>query len=463
MDALQPKDPKRLGGWSLTGRLGAGGMGAVYMGNKAGKTAAIKVIHSEDLKDPHVRKRFVQEIQSLSLLRTPYVARLLDYDLEAKKPWYAVEYISDMSLADVLRTTGNFSGDNWWRLAQNLLMALVSIHDADVIHRDLKPGNIMIAKGEPKLIDFGLAKPIADQFGGGAARTQAAVSMGTPTYMSPEQWISARDVDGKTDIWAVGVTLIDAAGGKPWGEMKPGEIRSALQKGKSPDVSKLDVAQRALVIDMVHSDPNDRLDARALLKRLESYYNTRPEPVQEVKVQVRNVAQPQAAAPAPIKQAAKERAPKPPNAAKEPGILKKANSWGSYLHWWREYPHIFVLTLLTGGWALFPYLIVYYVKPTRDLSYKKKVVLSQSLAVSTVAIGFLNPLITFLWWKLGKIEGLKKSFYIYLGLWIWQIFSTALIGENGKAPAYVGISWIAIYAYGFFIYKPVLAHLKASN
>ncbi len=470
MEPLLPTDPKRIGGWTLTGRLGAGGMGAVYMANKAGKTSALKVIHSEDLKDPHVRKRFVQEIQSLSLLRTPFVARLIDYDLDVSKPWYAVEYISDMSLADVLRTTGNFSGDNWWRLAQNLLLALASIHGADVIHRDLKPANIMISKGEPKLIDFGLAKPIADQFGGGAARTQAAVSMGTPIYMSPEQWISARDVDGKTDIWAIGVTLIDAAGGKPWGDMKPADIRTALQKGKSPDLSRLDAAQRALVFDMVRPNPDDRLDAPSLLKRLESYYNTRPEAVQQVRVDVRNVVN----SPAPVKAAPVKAAPpiakpvkaarpeNPAKEAKEPGILKKANSWGTYGRWWREYKLIFILTLLTGGWALFPYLAIYYAKPTKALTYKQKVAFSQSLAFSLLSIGFLNPLITFLWMRKAGVASLKRTFYIHLALWIWQIFSMSLVQPDGTAPAVVGLSWIVIWIYGFVIYKRVLSHLKGA-
>ncbi len=83
MEPLLPNDPKRLGGWTLTGRLGEGGMGVVYMGNKAGKTVALKVISSSELNNPRVKTRFVQEVQSLSLLRTPYVAPLLDFDLDA--------------------------------------------------------------------------------------------------------------------------------------------------------------------------------------------------------------------------------------------------------------------------------------------------------------------------------------------------------------------------------------------
>ena len=293
MDPLLPSDPKKLGVWTVTARLGKGGMGAVYMAhNKDRRTAAIKVISGADIRDEKVRDRFKQEIQALSLITTPYVARLYDYDLEAKNPWYAAEYVSDMSLADVLQTTGSFTGERWWNLAQHLLMALEAIHDKGVIHRDLKPGNIMIVKSEPKLIDFGLAKPVAN-FGGGAAGTTRTELAGTPSYMSPEQWGGLRDVDEKTDIWAIGITLIDAAGGRAWGEMNQGQIKEALRKGKLPDVTKLDVAQRALVIEMVKFDADQRLSARTLRKRLVEYFNTRPVPAAaEVKVQAKPIVVP---------------------------------------------------------------------------------------------------------------------------------------------------------------------------
>ena len=293
MDPLLPSDPKKLGVWTVTARLGKGGMGAVYMAhNKDRRTAAIKVISGSDIRDEKVRDRFKQEIQALSLITTPYVARLYDYDLEAKNPWYAAEYVSDMSLADVLQTTGSFTGERWWNLAQHLLMALEAIHDKGVIHRDLKPGNIMIVKSEPKLIDFGLAKPVAN-FGGGAAGTTRTELAGTPNYMSPEQWGGLRDVDEKTDIWAIGITLIDAAGGRAWGEMNQGQIKEALRKGKLPDITKLDVAQRALVIEMVKFDADQRLSARTLRKRLVEYFNTRPVPAAaEVKVQAKPIVVP---------------------------------------------------------------------------------------------------------------------------------------------------------------------------
>jgi serine/threonine protein kinase/uncharacterized RDD family membrane protein YckC len=289
MDPLLPTDPKKLGGWTLTGRLGQGGMGVVYMGNKAGKTVALKIILSEDLKSEPVKRRFVQEVQSLSLLRTPYVAPLLDFDIHAKNPWYAVEYISDMSLSDVLKTAGSFTGKNWWNLAQNLLMALAAIHNAEVIHRDLKPANIMISKGTPRLIDFGLAKPIAEGIER-PIKTHLRQIMGTPQYMSPEQWVNTKDVDGKTDVWAIGVTLIDAAGGKPWGSKATNEIQAQITMGKTPDLSSLDPAQKQLVSVMLQKNPEDRWSATQILKKFDSFYNYSEKPAAaQVKVEAKNI------------------------------------------------------------------------------------------------------------------------------------------------------------------------------
>ena len=292
MEPLLPSDPKRLGGWTLTGRLGEGGMGVVYMGNKAGKTVALKVISSSELNNPRVKSRFVQEVQSLSLLRTPYVAPLLDFDLDAKNPWYAVEYISDMSLSDVIKTTGSFTGKNWWNLAHNLLMALAAIHNAEVIHRDLKPGNIMISKGTPRLIDFGLAKPIADSVEKYHS-TKIDQVMGTPHYMSPEQWKRSKDVDGKTDVWAIGVTLIDAAGGRPWGKKESHEIQVLLSTGKAPDLSALDPAQKALVSVMLIPKAEERWSATQILKSFDSFYNYKEAPAAaQVKVEAKPIVSP---------------------------------------------------------------------------------------------------------------------------------------------------------------------------
>ena len=289
---MHPKDPKRLGGWTLTGRLGEGGMGVVYMGNKAGTTAAVKRIHSPDIQNPFVRNRFKQEVQSMELLKTQYVAAVLEYDLEAKLPWYAVEYISDITLLEVIDTSGSFTGKTWWNLAHHLMMALDQIHTAQVIHRDLKPGNIMMSNSQPILIDFGLAKPMGEDTTKHIS-TRFGQQMGTSFYMSPEQWRSTKEVDSKTDIWAIGVTLIDAAGVKPWGKKGPREVEALLFNDQIPDFSQLDPAQKQLVATMLISDPEQRWSARQILKRFDDFYNFKEKPVAaQVNVQAKPIISP---------------------------------------------------------------------------------------------------------------------------------------------------------------------------
>jgi serine/threonine protein kinase len=292
MEDLLPTDPKKLGGWALQGRLGAGGMGVVYMGNQKGKTAAIKVIHASSLENPRVKSRFKQEVRSLELLDNPYVAHLIECNLEVKNPWYAVEYISAMSLNDVVKTAGSFTGKHWWHLAQHLLLALNAIHQVNVIHRDLKPANVMISNGIPKLIDFGLAKPITE----GGERTHSTFTgqwMGTPQFMSPEQWENTKDVDSKTDIWALGITLISAAGGQAWGSRNSNDIQALLHLKRTPDSSALNPAQKELVSKMLIHDYAKRWSATQLLKNFDTFYNYLDSPAAaQVKVEARPIIAP---------------------------------------------------------------------------------------------------------------------------------------------------------------------------
>ena len=292
MEDLLPTDPKKLGGWTLQGRLGAGGMGIVYMGNQKGKTAAIKVIHASSLENPRVKSRFKQEVRSLELLDNPYVAPLIESNLEVKNPWYAVEYISAMSLNDVVKTAGSFTGKHWWHLAQHMLLALNAIHQVNVIHRDLKPANVMISNGIPKLIDFGLAKPITE----GGERTHSTFTgqwMGTPQFMSPEQWENTKDVDGKTDIWALGITLISAAGGQAWGSRNSNDIQALLHLKRTPDTSALNPAQKELVSKMLIHDYAKRWSATQLLKNFDTFYNYLDSPAAaQVKVEARPIIAP---------------------------------------------------------------------------------------------------------------------------------------------------------------------------
>jgi mitogen-activated protein kinase 15 len=215
MDSLLPSDPKKLGVWTVRARIGKGGMGVVYMAHKKDRrTAAIKVISGADIRDEKVRDRFKQEIQALSLITTPYVARLYDYDLEAKNPWYAAEYVSDMSLADVLQTTGSFTGERWWNLAQHLLMALEAIHDKGVIHRDLKPNNLLLNKFcDLKVADFGLARSLDVKDTDTTPLLTDYVA--TRWYRAPEILLGSNKYTKGVDMWSMGCILGELLIGKP--------------------------------------------------------------------------------------------------------------------------------------------------------------------------------------------------------------------------------------------------------
>jgi serine/threonine-protein kinase len=124
--------------------------------------------------------------------------------------------------------------------------------------------------------NFGLAKQIADSVEKYHS-TKIDQVMGTPHYMSPEQWKRTKDVDGKTDVWAIGVTLIDAAGGRPWGKKESHEIQGLLSTGKLPDLSSLDPAQKALVAIMLTPKAEERWGATQILKNFDSFYNYKGE------------------------------------------------------------------------------------------------------------------------------------------------------------------------------------------
>lgn len=441
-------------------------MGVVYMANKAGKTVALKVISSGDLNNPQVRSRFVQEIQSLSLLRTPYVAPLLEFDIDAKNPWYAVEYISDMSLGDILKTSGSFTGKTWWNLAHNLLMALAAIHNAEVIHRDIKPGNILVTKGTPKLIDFGLAKPIADTVEKYHS-TKINQVMGTPHYMSPEQWKKTKDVDGKTDVWAIGVTLIDAAGGKPWGNKESYEIQALLHNGKTPDLSSLDPAQKALVSVMLIPSADDRWSATKILKNFDSFYNYKEAPAAaQVKVAARPIVAPADQVPNKVGQdkikvegnrvvvEPNPRVVNKPVGENKPKV-KSTNQAGSVQSYIKRYgKDILIFWLLTPfGWLLYKYFTdkEMFTKNLPSATTKGMKFWNVGFLLNHgLTLGLLGPLFSVpLAFK--QRRALLTTFAAANVIAVWIFFAGAISTPNGGTlPTTPTVFLLANYFLGFF-------------
>ncbi|UQU63839.1 serine/threonine protein kinase [Couchioplanes caeruleus] len=181
-DPLLPGDPTELGGYELLGRLDQGGMGAVFLGRDAGgRLVAVKMIRPEYAYDPEFRGRFRSEVNQARQVPPFCTAEVLDADPDHPTPYLVVEYVDGPTLSEVIARNGPLSGGNLHSVAVGVATALAAIHGAGVIHRDLKPGNVLLALGTPKVIDFGIARA----FEATSRHTQTDRMVGTVAYMAP--------------------------------------------------------------------------------------------------------------------------------------------------------------------------------------------------------------------------------------------------------------------------------------
>ncbi|MFF6801673.1 PQQ-binding-like beta-propeller repeat protein [Streptomyces sp. NPDC012616] len=207
---LNKDDPKALGGYRIVDRLGAGGMGVVYRGrSRSGREVAVKVVHAQYAEDPVFRARFRQEIEAVRKVSGAFTAPVVDADPEAVRPWMATQYVSGPTLAARIRDHGPLRGAELRRLALGLVEALREIHRAGVVHRDLKPGNVLMAHDGPRVIDFGISRAAENQ-----TLTETGKMIGTPPFMSPEQFTDARSVGPASDVFSLGALLVFAATGR---------------------------------------------------------------------------------------------------------------------------------------------------------------------------------------------------------------------------------------------------------
>ncbi|WP_329266978.1 bifunctional serine/threonine-protein kinase/ABC transporter substrate-binding protein [Streptomyces sp. NBC_01451] len=215
MERLLTSDPSRLGGHRLLGRLGAGGMGVVYLARtEAGDLAAVKVIQPEYAEQAEFRARFRREATSAGRVDSPWVVPVLGADTEAEAPWLATAFVPGPSLAEAVAACGPLPTRAVRILGKVLARALAAVHDAGLVHRDVKPGNILLALDGPRLIDFGIARPTA---AGESELTADSVVVGTPGFLSPEQ-ARAREVGPASDVFSLGCVLAYAATGRlPFG------------------------------------------------------------------------------------------------------------------------------------------------------------------------------------------------------------------------------------------------------
>ncbi|MGV9942715.1 serine/threonine-protein kinase [Streptomyces sp. NPDC003401] len=205
---LEGGDPTSVAGYRLAARLGAGGMGTVYLSyTPGGHPIALKTIRPELGEDPEFRRRFRQEVRAAQRVQGLYTAPVIDYDTEGDRPWLATAYVAGPSLAAAVGEHGPLPAESVLLLLAGMAEALSVIHRADIVHRDLKPSNVLLASDGPRVIDFGIARA-ADA----TELTGTGVSIGTPTFMSPEQG-AGKKVTAASDVFALGQVAVYAARG----------------------------------------------------------------------------------------------------------------------------------------------------------------------------------------------------------------------------------------------------------
>ncbi|WP_176184734.1 serine/threonine-protein kinase [Kitasatospora sp. NA04385] len=208
---LEGDDPRTIGSIPLLGRLGAGGMGRVYLGVVGGRYAAVKQVLPPFVEDPDFRRHFGHELDNLARLPEEATAPLLAADREARPPWLATAYVPGLTLDRVLAVNGGpLDVARVWLLLRETASRLRVVHGLEMIHRDLKPSNVMLTVDGATLIDFGIARA-ADQ----SRLTRTGTVLGTPAYMAPEQAGGTRELTSAADVFALGALIAHAATGRP--------------------------------------------------------------------------------------------------------------------------------------------------------------------------------------------------------------------------------------------------------
>ena len=259
---LRPSDPARIGPHRLLGRLGQGGMGTVYLGVSPDERAvAVKVLR-DGFADPDTRRRFRHELEALRRVRGPHLVEVLDADVDAETPYLVTRFVPGVRLDELVQRSGPLGHEDLQSVARGLADALVALHRAGVVHRDLTPGNVLVLDGQPHVIDLGLATA-ADVTG----FTRSGLVIGTPGYLAPEQVTGAR-VSSAVDVHAWGATVAFAGTGRPpYGTGRPEAVLYRIVHGE-PDLAGLPEPLAGLVTAAMAADPVQRPDARALLAAL---------------------------------------------------------------------------------------------------------------------------------------------------------------------------------------------------
>ncbi|MGM9387237.1 serine/threonine-protein kinase, partial [Streptomyces antibioticus] len=264
---LSPGDPRLVGRYRIVARIGAGGMGQVYLGRSpGGRPVAVKVVRPELAGDPDFRRRFARETAAARRVNGAFTAGVVDADPEGSPPWLATVFVPGMSLGTALSEHGPWPEQPTLVLGAGLAEALEAIHAAGVIHRDLKPSNVLLAVDGPRVIDFGISRAVETNTQH-TQLTHVGTVVGTPGFMSPEQ-LTGRTVGTPSDVFSVGAVLCYVATGTgPFGT-GPANALNFRTVYEAPDLSRVPDVLRGIVADCLVQEPERRPGVAALLDRL---------------------------------------------------------------------------------------------------------------------------------------------------------------------------------------------------
>ncbi|MGW3244995.1 protein kinase domain-containing protein [Streptomyces sp. NPDC001070] len=260
MQPLQANDPPAIGPYRLLGRLGAGGMGRVYLGRSpGGRTVAVKVVRSELADDLEFRTRFQREVDAARRVGGAWSAPVLDADTDSPVPWVATRYVAGPALSEAVNTFGPLPPDGVRALGAGLAEALEAVHGRGLVHRDIKPSNVLLSLDGPVLIDFGIARAMDAT----AALTSEGVVVGSPGYMAPEQ-VTGRPTGPAADIFALGAVLAFAATGH--GPFTGDSAAVLLYKvaHEEPELEGMPAELRRIAESCLAKDPSVRPTPRQL-------------------------------------------------------------------------------------------------------------------------------------------------------------------------------------------------------
>ncbi|WP_254705823.1 bifunctional serine/threonine-protein kinase/ABC transporter substrate-binding protein [Streptomyces vilmorinianum] len=265
LQSLLPSDPSSIAGYRLLGRLGAGGMGVVYLGRTDnGELAAVKVTHADQADQADFRARFRREVEAARRVSSPWAVPVTGADPDAPEPWMATAFVPGPSLGEAVTAHGPLTERGVRILGGAVARALAAVHEAGLVHRDVKPGNVLLAVDGPRLIDFGIARTTGE-----TALTSTGMVVGTPGFLAPEQAEArAPEIGPPSDVFALGCLLAYAATGRP--PFGTGAVDALLYRTvhDEPDLDGVPDGLLDLLRACLTKDPDRRPTAEEIAARL---------------------------------------------------------------------------------------------------------------------------------------------------------------------------------------------------